>query len=194
MKRNHEASENSSRRDETSLYVLSKKFIKLLHGSSEHQLCISHAAGLLNVGKRRIYDITNVLEGLGMVSKWSVNNVKWARKGFDEVFSSNSDDNDDFIKKEVKKLSSESTQLDQEIEDLHAQIGELSTSRKNLENAYVTYGDIQRLNVFNDKLVFALKAPSDSTMECPRYEKGAHRLKIITDTGNISVYYVTGGK
>lgn len=183
---------SSSRRDETSLYKLSRRFIKLLYKCPEHHLCISQAAEILNVGKRRIYDITNVLEGLGMVSKWSVNSVKWVRKGFDEVVSSDSDDN--IMSNVAKRRSSESIQLDREIEDLHVQIEKLSLERKNLENAYVTYGDIQRLRIFKDKLAFALKAPSDSVMECPRYEKGAHRLRIITDSGHISVYYVTGGK
>lgn len=31
----------------------------------------------LNVQKRRIYDITNVLEGIGMIEKISKNNVRW---------------------------------------------------------------------------------------------------------------------
>lgn len=183
---------SSSRRDETSLYTLSRRFIRLLYRCPEHHLCISQAAEILGVGKRRIYDITNVLEGLGMVSKWSVNSVKWVKKGFDEVVSSES--NDEIINNVARKRSSESAQLDREIEDLHAQIENLSLEAKNLDNAYVTYGDIQRLRVFKSKLAFALKAPSDSTMECPRYEKGAHRLRIITDSGQISVYYVTGGR
>lgn len=35
------------------------------------------AASSLNVQKRRIYDITNVLEGIGMIEKISKNNVRW---------------------------------------------------------------------------------------------------------------------
>jgi hypothetical protein len=31
----------------------------------------------LNVQKRRIYDITNVLEGIGLIDKKSKNNIQW---------------------------------------------------------------------------------------------------------------------
>lgn len=32
---------------------------------------------VLNVQKRRIYDITNVLEGIGLIQKEYKNNIKW---------------------------------------------------------------------------------------------------------------------
>lgn len=35
------------------------------------------AAGQLDVQKRRIYDITNVLEGIGLIEKKSKNNIQW---------------------------------------------------------------------------------------------------------------------
>lgn len=41
-------------------------------------LCCLQAAELLNVSqKRRIYDITNVLEGIGLIQKQSKNSVQW---------------------------------------------------------------------------------------------------------------------
>ena len=33
---------------------------------------------ILNVQKRRIYDITNVLEGIGLIQKECKNNIKWS--------------------------------------------------------------------------------------------------------------------
>lgn len=39
---------------------------------------LMQAAELLNVSqKRRIYDITNVLEGIGLIQKQSKNSVQW---------------------------------------------------------------------------------------------------------------------
>lgn len=38
---------------------------------------MNNAAAVLGVPKRRIYDITNVLEGVGLIEKQAKNNVKW---------------------------------------------------------------------------------------------------------------------
>ena len=44
-------------------------------GLNIRELDLNEAAGALGVQKRRIYDITNVLEGLGIVTKKSKNHV-----------------------------------------------------------------------------------------------------------------------
>ncbi len=59
----------------SSLGLLTKKFIELLMGLNIRELDLNEAAGALGVQKRRIYDITNVLEGLGIVTKKSKNHV-----------------------------------------------------------------------------------------------------------------------
>lgn len=40
-------------------------------------LDLNYAAEQLSVQKRRIYDITNVLEGIKLIEKKSKNNVQW---------------------------------------------------------------------------------------------------------------------
>lgn len=40
-------------------------------------ILLPQASDMLSVQKRRIYDITNVLEGIGLVNKKSKNNVQW---------------------------------------------------------------------------------------------------------------------
>jgi len=40
-------------------------------------LDLNQAAEVLSVQKRRIYDITNVLEGIKLIEKRSKNNVQW---------------------------------------------------------------------------------------------------------------------
>tara|TARA_X000000368_G_scaffold409016_1_gene390388 strand:- start:2234 stop:2575 length:342 start_codon:yes stop_codon:yes gene_type:complete len=41
---------------------------------------LNSAANSLGVQKRRIYDITNVLEGIGLIEKTSKNTVRWKRQ------------------------------------------------------------------------------------------------------------------
>jgi len=47
--------------------VLTKKFVELVQASPDHVLDLNMAVSTLKVQKRRIYDITNVLEGIGYV-------------------------------------------------------------------------------------------------------------------------------
>ena len=67
----------NERRNETSLGILTKRFVSLLRSSTNGILDLNDAAVLLDVQKRRIYDITNVLEGIGVIEKNSKNNIKW---------------------------------------------------------------------------------------------------------------------
>jgi len=51
------------------LLLLSYIYLKVLD--------LNKAAKELGVQKRRIYDITNVLEGIGLLDKKSKNNIQW---------------------------------------------------------------------------------------------------------------------
>lgn len=70
-------------RQETSLGQLTRKFISLLEGSPDGSINLNEASDLLHVQKRRIYDITNVLEGVGLLHKTSKNNIQWRGGLFD---------------------------------------------------------------------------------------------------------------
>ena len=67
----------SERKAETSLGALTKRFCELLHASPDGVLDLNEAAETLRVQKRRIYDITNVLEGVGLITKASKNHIRW---------------------------------------------------------------------------------------------------------------------
>jgi len=56
-------------RKENSLGSLTNKFMNLLHSSKDGVLDLNNAAETLKVQKRRMYDITNVLEGIGLIKK-----------------------------------------------------------------------------------------------------------------------------
>lgn len=56
---------------------------------------------VLQVQKRRMYDITNVLEGIGLIEKTSKNHIRW--KGYDDFEQKIMDDHAG-IKAEVESL------------------------------------------------------------------------------------------
>ena len=86
---------NSNSRFDSSLGLLTKKFVFLLKRAASHgrlnngtrigleaeggegTLDLNAAARELQVQKRRIYDITNVLEGIGLIEKRTKNHIAW---------------------------------------------------------------------------------------------------------------------
>ena len=64
-------------RADNSLDCLTKKFIYLLQAEKGNQIYINDAAKMLGVQKRRVYDITNVLQGIELITKTEKNKIKW---------------------------------------------------------------------------------------------------------------------
>ncbi|TDH17126.1 hypothetical protein EPR50_G00005080 [Perca flavescens] len=61
-----------------SLHMLTTRFVSMLQQADGGVLDLKQAISVLAVGqKRRIYDITNVLEGVGLIAKISKSTVKW---------------------------------------------------------------------------------------------------------------------
>lgn len=69
--------QSNCNRQDSSLGQLTRKFIALLRADPTADLDLNVAAVQLQVQKRRIYDITNVLEGVGLIEKNSKNHVRW---------------------------------------------------------------------------------------------------------------------
>jgi hypothetical protein len=64
-------------RFDCSLGILTRRFVNLAKKSLGQIVDLKDAANQLQVAKRRIYDITNVLEGINMIEKSHKNKVKW---------------------------------------------------------------------------------------------------------------------
>lgn len=62
---------------DNSLCLVTQKFVQLLKESPNSSVDLNKACSQLAVPKRRIYDITNVLEGIGMIEKIGKNIVRW---------------------------------------------------------------------------------------------------------------------
>jgi hypothetical protein len=70
---------------ENTLMTLTNRFTTLLQTAPDCTLDLNDAAAQLSVQKRRIYDITNVLEGIGLIEKQGKNHVCWRCVRCEEV-------------------------------------------------------------------------------------------------------------
>lgn len=62
---------------DTSLGSLTRKFAELLKSSANGMVDLNYASQKMNAPKRRVYDVTNVLEGARVIKKKFKNYVQW---------------------------------------------------------------------------------------------------------------------
>ena len=96
-------------RFDSSLGLLTKRFLGLLQSAENGILDLNLASVTLAVQKRRIYDITNVLEGIGLLKKISKNNIQW--KGSDSP--ADSADSQRVLNQDLADLEAKENQLDE---------------------------------------------------------------------------------
>ncbi len=75
-------SKRKRQRQENSLGELTKLFVKYVIEKGCDKINVNEMVKKLRVKKRRIYDITNVLEGIGYVKKMAKNQIKWLKKEY----------------------------------------------------------------------------------------------------------------
>lgn len=144
-------------RADTSLGILTKKFVDLLQESPDGVVDLNDASTKLAVQKRRIYDITNVLEGIGILEKKSKNNIQW-KCGNSLLTSERSND----IKLENERLEQKENELNLLIDEIRSELhGEIS---RNDQLAYVTHSDLLNVDLFKDQIIIVIKAPPEAKL------------------------------
>lgn len=166
------AGESTTRYD-TSLGLLTKKFMDLLKESPDGVVDLNECSQKLQVQKRRIYDITNVLEGIGILEKKSKNQIQWSRGGGSGTGSGENlnlslcdslevDENLRNLQlKENQRLTQKENQLNSLIVELKERFGRQQIDQK---YAYVTCMDLSSLESFKDQLLITLRVPADSKL------------------------------
>ncbi|XP_004637666.1 transcription factor E2F2 [Octodon degus] len=173
-------------RYDTSLGLLTKKFIYLLSESEDGVLDLNWAAEVLDVQKRRIYDITNVLEGIQLIRKKSKNNIQWVGRGLCEDPSRPSKQQQ--LGQELKELISTEQALDQLIQSCSLSFKHLTEDSANKRLAYVTYQDIRSVGTFKEQTVIAVKAPPQTQLEVPDKAEENLQVYLKSTQGPIEVY------
>ncbi|XP_002913315.1 transcription factor E2F2 isoform X1 [Ailuropoda melanoleuca] len=173
-------------RYDTSLGLLTKKFIYLLSESKDGVLDLNWAAEVLDVQKRRIYDITNVLEGIQLIRKKAKNNIQWVGRGMFE--DPTRPGKQQQLGQELKELMSTEQALDQLIQSCSLTFKHLTEDKANKRLAYVTYQDIRAVGNFKEQTVIAVKAPPQTRLEVPDRSEENLQIYLKSTQGPIEVY------
>lgn len=178
------------------------------------ELNLNDASTILQVQKRRIYDITNVLEGVGLLSKTFKNKIKWvgaplnsqlaagggtptnaadkqplSLNNFNKILNApaRNEESKHSLRRELDALDAREKELDRKIRLALGDLNQLTENEENKKFAFLTYLDIKTIHEFANQTVIAIKAPSETKLELadPR-EKLQMFLK--SDKGEIEVY------
>ncbi|CAI9737686.1 transcription factor E2F5-like [Octopus vulgaris] len=174
-------------RHEKSLGLLTTKFVSLLQEAKDGVLDLKVAADTLAVRqKRRIYDITNVLEGIGLIEKKSKNSIQWKGAG-PGCNSREISDRLVNLKKEIESLEEREKQLDKHKSWVQQSIKNVIEEVSNSQLAYVSYEDICK--VFPDCTLLSIQAPSGTKLRIPD-QKGKYQIYLKSNSGPIDVMLV----
>ncbi|XP_030380635.1 transcription factor E2F2 [Scaptodrosophila lebanonensis] len=172
-----------SQRSVGSLVLLTQKFVELMkeNGGS---IDLKEATKILDVQKRRIYDITNVLEGIGLIDKGRhCSIVRWRGGGFN-----NSRDRRiyEVACQRTSKLKMVEEELDTELEYAQRNLQYIMQDPTNRSYAYLTRDDL--LKIYGDNSVFTIPN-NDEEVEIQRSDD---KLRVSLDNGStIDIRLVT---
>lgn len=152
-------------RFEKSLGLLTTRFVTLLQKARDGVLDLKVAADILAVRqKRRIYDITNVLEGIGLIEKKSKNSIQWKGAG-PGCNTQEMAERLSLLKKEISMLEEHEQRLDTHKQWVQQSIRNIADDVENRRMSYVTYNDI--CSCFEGDTVLAVQAPSGTELDVP---------------------------
>ncbi|XP_062225094.1 transcription factor E2FB-like [Phragmites australis] len=152
-------------RYDSSLSLLTKKFINLLEGAEDGTLDLNKAAETLEVQKRRIYDITNVLEGVDLIEKTLKNMIRW--KGFDMSKPKEIERRISALKEELESLYDEDDRLEDEIREAQEKLQALTVDEDKRKFLYLLKEDINKIPHFQESTLIAINAPHGTSVEVP---------------------------
>ncbi|XP_057731004.1 transcription factor E2FC-like isoform X4 [Arachis stenosperma] len=186
------ATVNNCRYD-SSLGLLTKKFVCLIEAADYGTLDLNKTAETLEVQKRRIYDITNVLEGIGLIEKTSKNHIRW--KGCNGHGPQELDYQLKRLKTEVESLYAEESALDDCIRQKQELIKNLEENENSQRYLFLTNEDILNLPCFQNQELIAIKAPKVSVVEVPDPDQELgfrhYKMTVRSATGPIYIYLLS---
>ncbi|KAM9053761.1 transcription factor E2F6 isoform 2-T2 [Megaptera novaeangliae] len=172
-------------RFDVSLVYLTRKFMDLVRSAPGGILDLNKVATKLGVRKRRVYDITNVLDGIDLVEKKSKNHIRWIGS---DLSNFGAVPQQKKLQEELSDLSAMEDALDALIKDCAQQLFKLTDDKENERLAYVTYQDIHSIQAFHEQIVIAVKAPAETRLDVPAPREDSITVHIRSTKGPIDVY------
>lgn len=171
-------------RTDVSLGVLTQRFLELILNAPDNLVDLRQVTTSLQTRRRRVYDITNVLEGISLVEKQSANKIKWIGSCQISNFLWK---NQQKFERELENLKLVEETLDTLIKGCAQQLFDMTDDVDNAALAYVTNEDISRVRAFEEQTVIVVKAPEETKLEVPAPKEDSIQVHLKGGKGPIMV-------
>ena len=190
-------------RQENSLGELTKSFIDFVTKRGLEIININDIVKKLKVKKRRIYDITNVLEGIGYIRKIQKNQIEWLKKDllisndyYDQNFSNNympqrtMENIDNNYNKESDNiyqyniLKEENQKLESYIKNINNSFQKLINNPDNSNLCYSTLDDLKFIQKDEQLHLIAIQAPLGTKVEF-NSKDNTHIINNLSDSDKL---------
>jgi len=149
----------------STLSNLTKDLVEYLQQCNGQEVELSQAEVDLNANKRRLYDVINVLSGIGLIERCGKSKIKWIKGKASEPSVVG-----------VQQWNEKEAKLDEMIQKIDFCLQELSNSDVFNKFGWLSHEDILRLSEDNDMKLFALKGPPSMTIQIEDDDDSAHRM------------------
>ena len=158
-------------RQENSLCQLTKNFIKYIKNQGKVNININEIVEKLTVKKRRIYDITNVLQGIGYIQKTGKNEILWTKGDLNKK-KNYLEDNYIFQKlkefnslgKNIDDLQKQNHDLTLTIEKFREEFDSISRKKDFEKYGYITLEDMSDISIKEKLDILILKSTKGSVI------------------------------
>ncbi|OUS44845.1 E2F/DP family winged-helix DNA-binding domain-domain-containing protein, partial [Ostreococcus tauri] len=168
---------------------LTQRFISLLKSCYKHTLDLNEAARTLNVQKRRIYDITNVLEGIGLIAKTSKNTVTW-RHSSDPVFGPQVAGTPSLDNRMHERDPAFESRVDCAIIEVLEQVSVLILDEAGESAFFVSEDSLSNTSYLQWDALLAIRAPMGTTLEILDHQERLN-LWLKSASGQIQLYVIS---
>ena len=154
---------------ENSLGQLTKNFLNYIKTTGRKSININDLVNELSVKKRRIYDITNVLQGIDYLQKSGKNEIVWTKTISNKAKSKKKTNppkknNINKQKINIEELEKEKNELDNDIDKFKAEFNSIAKKNDFAKYGYITLEDIRRLSINAKVDLIVIKAAKGTVM------------------------------
>ena len=172
LDKNYQDEDSEMKKDdsvqENSLGQLTKNFINYIKKTGRKSININDLVNELSVKKRRIYDITNVLQGINYIQKSGKNEIVWIKtisnKSKSKKKLSTKKITTNKPKINIEELEKKKNELDKDIDKFKAEFNSIAKKNDFEKYGYITSDDIKKLSINANVDIILIKATKGTCM------------------------------